>query len=151
PRRERAQRPPGRSRPDRTDRRGDHPYGARSRGAPSHGAAAAPGHSGIPSRPRVRAHRAGRARHAGARVTASAAWAMRRLRAMPATEIVHRARIRVRDKVAPPPYMAWPPERAFASLFACAPDQALRSSRVGQLARPADELDPAAFASTLGA
>lgn len=80
-------------------------------------------------------------------MTAHAAWTARRLRAMPASEIVHRARIRVRDRVAPPPYLRWSPERAYDALFTCPPDQALRSSRLGFLPRPLG----AGFAPTLRA
>lgn len=66
-----------------------------------------------------------------------AGWALRRLAAMSPGEVAHRARIALRDRLAPPRWERFAPERAFRELFSGGADRALASSRLDAwLARP---------------
>ncbi len=60
-------------------------------------------------------------------------WKLARLRAMSASEIAHRARVALRDRLAPPSYTRWTPIEAFGRLYAADAQSVLRSSRLGAL------------------
>src|SRR5438477_8072164 len=60
-------------------------------------------------------------------------WKLRRLRAMTPAEIIHRAKIFLRNKLAPPAYEKWTPAQAFSELFAGTPQEALGGSLLSKL------------------
>jgi heparinase II/III-like protein len=77
-------------------------------------------------------------------------WKLARLSAMPAGEIVHRARVALRDRVAPPDYAAWGPGQAAERLYEGGAAHALATSllpRWPQALEPALELAPAVAAA----
>ncbi|MBI1798984.1 MAG: alginate lyase family protein [Candidatus Eisenbacteria bacterium] len=75
-------------------------------------------------------------------------WKLARLRVMTPGEIAHRARVALRDAVAPPSYTRWTPERAFEHLFEGDEHEVLRSSLLAKLVRV---VDGAAFESEIAA
>jgi len=77
-------------------------------------------------------------------------WKLARLSAMPAGEIVHRARVALRDRVAPPDYASWTPGQAAERLFEGGATNALATSLLPRWARalePAAEFAPAVAAA----
>jgi len=69
-------------------------------------------------------------RHGGALTMADAGWLLRRLAAMSPGEVAHRARVALRDRVAPPRWTALAPTAAFRVLFEGDGVRALRESRI---------------------
>lgn len=68
----------------------------------------------------------------------SIAWTVRRLGAMGPGEVAHRARIALRDRLAPPRYARLAPAEAFAAAFEGGLGAALGTSRLAPLAHVAD-------------
>jgi hypothetical protein len=73
-------------------------------------------------------------------------WKLARLSAMSAAEVAHRARIALRDRLAPPAYASWTPAQAGERLYEGGAANALASSPLPRWARglePAEEFTPA--------
>lgn len=80
------------------------------------------------------------------------AWKLRRLGAMTAPEILHRARIAGRDRLAPPSYERRTPAEAFRQLFAGTAEEVLASSRLAALThKPSPKSSRKAFAAEIAA
>ena len=77
-------------------------------------------------------------------------WKLARLSAMSAAEVAHRARIALRDRVAPPAYASWTPAQAGENLYAGGAANALATGllpRWVHALEPAEEFAPAIAAA----
>jgi hypothetical protein len=77
------------------------------------------------------------------------AWKLARLRLMTAGEVLHRARIALRDRLAPPAYELWTPPEACERLFTGSPESVLAGARLAAIAHVAP--GEAGFAGSIDA